>query len=191
MNRIHPSLAFALVFAVAALAVRFSPVPTNVALMGGLSLFAGCYLRGWKAWALPLGCMALSDLIGHWGRISDMGFYHPATMISVYLGYACIVALGGGLRRAGNEQENDHPLWVVSASGLGSIAFFIISNFGSWLDPQMGYENSFAGLMQCYWMALPFFRGTVMSDLFASALFFGSYQLLRGLPVLDQTYTRS
>ncbi len=113
-------------------------VPTNFALLGGLSLFCGCYLRGWQRWALPLGTLGLSDGVGHFFGTADMGFYHPATMLSVYLGFGLMTLVGTLLN--GNAQSNrrDGAIWVVGGAGLGSSLFFLISNFGSWLDPQLG-----------------------------------------------------
>jgi hypothetical protein len=35
------------------------------------------------------------------------------------------------------------------------------------------YPRTFAGLMQCYAMGLPFFRRELISDLLFSSLFFG------------------
>ena len=45
----------------------------NFAPVGALSLFAGARLRGWMAWALPLGLMAVTDpLVGGYSRSTPL-----------------------------------------------------------------------------------------------------------------------
>lgn len=59
---------------------------------------------------------------------------------------------------------------LQSKSGLivkmlsGSFLFFIMSNFGVWWQGGM-YPLTTQGLLQCYWMALPFYKNTVLSDI--------------------------
>ena len=53
---------------------------------------------------------------------------------------------------------------VVSASFI----FFIISNFGVWLSG--GYGYSFSGLLECYFLAIPFFGNTLLSTIFYTFL---------------------
>jgi predicted Fe-S protein YdhL (DUF1289 family) len=53
---------------------------------------------------------------------------------------------------------------------VGSLLFFIVSNFGVWLLGSPGvndiaYEKSFNGLIQCYVLAIPFFGNTFLSTL--------------------------
>jgi hypothetical protein len=80
--------------------------------------------------------------------------------------YAAILWLGTNLR------EKTTFLRVIGAALTSSISFFVISNFAVWAAwPQM-YPRSFAGLMTSYELAIPFFRGTVQSDLFFSIAFF-------------------
>ncbi len=191
MNRISTPVVLAFLFGLAAMAVRFSSVPTNFALIGGLSLFCGCYLRGWKAWGIPLGFMAFSDIVGHFSHVSDMGFYHPATMAGVYLGFATMILVGHALRLAESKEDQQiGALWVIGGASLGSMAFFLLSNFGSWLDPQSGYALSFSGLVECYVAGLPFHKWTIASDLFSAALFFGTYQVFRGRLVTHPASSR-
>jgi len=55
---------------------------------------------------------------------------------------------------------------------IGSLIFYLISNFGVWLMGSM-YEKSLSGLIECYLMAIPFFRNTLLSTLlFSYAAFF-------------------
>jgi hypothetical protein len=53
---------------------------------------------------------------------------------------------------------------TVATALIASACFFLLSNFGAWLDPLMQYEKSPAGLLQCYIAGLPFWRATLVSD---------------------------
>ena len=66
---------------------------------------------------------------------------------------------------------------VVLASLSGSTIFYIISNFGVWALSPM-YAKSFAGLIQCYSLALPFYGSSLIGDLLYCSLLFGAYQLV-------------
>ena len=50
----------------------------------------------------------------------------------------------------------------------GALLFFIISNFGVWLSG--GYGYSFAGLLECYFLAIPFLSNTLLSTVFYAFL---------------------
>ena len=52
---------------------------------------------------------------------------------------------------------------------IGSLFFFIVSNFGVWLLGEM-YIKNLNGLFTCYFLALPFFTNTLISTLFFSYL---------------------
>jgi hypothetical protein len=69
----------------------------------------------------------------------------------------------------------------VGAALASSVSFFLISNFAVWAAwPEM-YPRSFNGLMMSYAAGLPFFRGTVESDLFFSIAMFGTPVFLLAL----------
>ena len=51
----------------------------------------------------------------------------------------------------------------------GSLIFFMISNFGVWLVSGL-YEKNINGLIECYFMAIPFFKNTLISTLIFSYL---------------------
>jgi hypothetical protein len=49
---------------------------------------------------------------------------------------------------------------------FGALIFFIISNFGVWIQGVYGY--SVEGLIACYVLAIPFFQYTVISTIIFS-----------------------
>ncbi len=51
---------------------------------------------------------------------------------------------------------------ILFSGFASSFCFFLITNFGSWLTLDM-YEKNFAGLLQSYLLAIPFFHNTLIS----------------------------
>ena len=153
---------------IVAIASRFLPHPPNMACMGAIGLFAGCYLAGKKAYLVPLVAMLVSDVIGHAFGVSGMGFYSLVTMACVYAGVLAAVPLGRLL-------QNRVSTWSVpTAAVIVSAVFFLISNFGVWLGPW--YPSTGEGFLACFAAAVPFFGNTLAGDLLASALLFGAYE---------------
>jgi hypothetical protein len=70
---------------------------------------------------------------------------------------------------------------MVGAALASSVSFFLISNFAVWAAWPDMYARSFSGLLACYTAAIPFFRGTVESDLFFSIAIFQVPVLLHAL----------
>jgi len=162
------SLALAAAFSVLTLLIRFAPLPENFAMFGALAMFCGVFLTGTARWLLPLLVLFAADCIGHFGNVPGMGFYNIPSMVLNYVGFAAFSAVGAGW----SWWMQRRPMPAFAALALlplgilaGSAAFFAISNFGAWLDPRMGYDQTVAGLGRCYWMGLPFWRSTLTSDL--------------------------
>lgn len=155
-----------------AAATRLFPHPPNVACIGALGLFAGCYLSGKRAFFIPLAALLLSDIAGHVLGISGMGFYHPVTMLAVYAGVALSVPVGRLL-------ASRESLWIKAPAGslIASTAFFVVSNFGVWISGW--YTLSIGGLIACYVNAIPFYGYTIVGDLAFTGLLFGSYEFSR------------
>ncbi len=134
----------------------------NLAPIGALSLFAGARLRGWKAWALPLVVMAITDPL--------LGGYSAATPL-VYASLLVSVWIGTRL------QHSENPLAIGSAALAGSVQFFLLTNFG-WLGGSGMYPHTLAGVLACYTAGVPFFWRTLASDLFYSGVLFGLHAWL-------------
>ncbi|GAA5510343.1 DUF6580 family putative transport protein [Novipirellula caenicola] len=171
---------YLMILAVAA--SRFLPHPPNVACVAALGLFAGSYMSGRRAYLVPIGVMALSDIMGQMLGIPGLGFYNLAAMAMVYLGMAASVPIGRMLRNAGGTSR----LWKVPAASVAaSTVFFVVSNFGTILAGW--YPMSVAGFTACYINAIPFYGFTVAGDLCFSAVIFSAYALSQSrfrLPVL-------
>lgn len=161
---------FYVLIAVAATS-RFLPHPPNVACIGALGLFAGCYLSGRRAYLVPLAAMLVSDIVGHFLAIPGMGFYNLATMGLVYAGVLATVPIGRWMH------DHKSKLRLPAGSIAASTVFFLLSNFGVFLGGW--YEMSLGGLASCYVRALPFYGYTIAGDLLFVGLLFGAYEMSR------------
>ena len=76
-------------------------------------------------------------------------------------------------------------VWHVGGYSLvGSLLFFLVTNFGAWLASPL-YPQNAAGLSAALVAGIPFFQNTVAGTLVYSTLLFGSFALLRQrLPAL-------
>ncbi len=178
MRRNLVSTGFMLGLAVFAMAMRFAPLPPNFACFGALSLVSGLVLRGPLRWGLPLLAMFASDCIGNFFGLPRMGFYDINSFVLNYLGFAGMIGVGFLFSRWSEGRSSSVAVvGVCGSSVLASLVFFLISNFGCWLDPQLGYEASISGLMHCYYMGLPFWTPTIASDVLFGICFFSAYRI--------------
>lgn len=134
----------------------------NFAPVAAISLFSGFYFRKYFIF-IPIAIMFISDIF--------VGFYDWKLMSAVYLSFV-LIGLIGILTR-----KNKSILSIIGCSLAGSFLFFIITNFAVWIFSQW-YPHNFSGLISCYEMAIPFFRNTILGDLFYSSIIFGCYELL-------------
>jgi hypothetical protein len=134
----------------------------NFAPVGAMSLFAGARLRGWQAYLLPLVLMAITDPL--------LGGYSAATPL-VYLSFMVSVWIGTRLRKTEN------PLAIGGAAVVGSVQFFLITNF-AWLAGSNMYPHTLQGVLQCYTAGIPFFWRTLASDLVYTGVLFGLHAWL-------------
>jgi hypothetical protein len=79
---------------------------------------------------------------------------------------------------------------IASGTLLGSVLFFLITNFAVWVFTPL-YERTSAGLVQCFYMALPFFRNTLAGDIFYVAGFVGLYEAMYYLLISRRKQTES
>jgi hypothetical protein len=146
--------------------LRLFPHPWNFVPMGAVCLFGGARLRGWRAFAVPLGLMAVSDVF-LWLTRADRPF-DPF----VYASFIACVLLGQTLART------ESPWRIVLTAVGGSVLFFLVTNFGAWLQLTNLYPRSAAGLLQSYIAAVPFFRNTFLADLIYTPVLFLAHGLL-------------
>jgi hypothetical protein len=139
---------------------RLIPHPANFTPIAAIALFSGVYLNKKYFLIIPAAAMLLSDIF--------LGFH--SMMIWVYGSFAVIALLGLWLK------SHKKIGYIFGTTIVSSIIFFIITNFGVWAAGF--YEYSFNGFVECYTMAIPFFRNSAAGDLFYAAALFGIYELV-------------
>jgi hypothetical protein len=150
------------------------PVLHNFSPVGALCLFGAAYFsRTQKGMLLiPLLVLFISDLILN--NVFYAAYYDGFTWISspvVYMAHLSVMALGWFMLRT-----KVSPAGVLSASILGGLLFFLITNFNEWYGVGSLYPQNAEGLVACYTAALPFLKNTLMSNVLFSSLMFGIYE---------------
>ena len=153
-------------FTIFSIAARLLYHVPNFVPIGALALWAGAYLPKRYGIILPLAVMLASDYL--------LGFYNWRLMMVVYASFAIIVLIGWSIRKKTSASN------ILLASLAGSVVFFLTTNLAVWYFSDW-YQRSAEGLIYCYTLALPFFRNTLLGDLFYNASFFGVYQLALSL----------
>ncbi len=155
---------------------RLIPHPSNFAPMMAMGIFGGALFMK-RIWALiiPILSIWLSDFLLNnvvYGQYFDhfvwlyegwywqYGIYFLTPIISMLVFKKSISFV------------------KITGLNIGSaILFFLVSNFGVWAGGTL-YAKTWEGLIACYTMGLPFFKETILSNLFYSAILFGGYYFL-------------
>ena len=134
-------------------------------------------------YALPLLGFIVSDLIIQW--ILTAKGLETSSIRGRLVTYSLFLVLGqlGLVLKHLKLPKWENVLAGVGLTLLGSILFFLISNGMVWLKstPSDGlyfYPPTWAGLLHCYEMAIPFFRNQFLGDAVFSFAFFTAYLLL-------------
>ena len=146
---------------------RLIPHPPNFTPIIAVAIISGFLFRNlYLSFAILFISMFLADMF--------IGFYN--NILFIYLSLFLINFVFFKI----SEKINFKNLFIYGF--VGSIIFFIISNFGVWIlgTPEINnipYEKTLAGLIECYILAIPFFTNTITSTILFSysALFANSY----------------
>jgi hypothetical protein len=142
----------------------------NFAPLAAIALCAAAYFPAKYKFSVPMITLLLSDVVLniHYG----FSFLSPF-VLSHYIGFALVGCLGLLLQKRASWKT------LLPGSIAASLIFYGITNSVSWLyDP--GYAKNFAGWVQALTVGLPaygatptwmFFRNSLVSDLFFTALF--------------------
>lgn len=166
MLRIKDNSVFIYGLIILVIVSRLIPHPANFTPIAAVGLFAGAYLTRRIVWLIPFAALIVSDLL--------IGLYHVYAMLFVYLGFAANILIGRLLLMQKRSLVN-----LLAGSLMSAFIFFIFSNFGVWLTGMM-YPMTFAGLSECFIMAIPFFENTLYGTLFYVIVLFGTCETLQG-----------
>ena len=145
----------------------------NFSPLASLLLCSAAYLPRKAVLLTAVGPLVVADLIlnAHYHvPLIDTG------ILSRYFCFGLILLLGMLVRR----QHKYKVLSLLAMTIFGSCLFFLFTNTQSWLEMR-GYTKTLQGWWQAMTVGLPgypptllFFRNTVLSDLFFTALFLGT-----------------
>ena len=130
-------------------ASRFIPHPPNFTSLLALSFYIPALL-GQRYIAALLISFVLTDLV--------IGF-HTLTFFT----WGSVVIIGLTSKYFTNYAQKR-----LFGALIGSLIFFIITNFGVWTTGSYGY--SMEGLISCFTLAIPFFTYSIISTLFFSII---------------------
>ena len=137
---------------------RVVPHPDNFTPTLAIALFSGVVLPPALALTVPFLVMMASDLI--------IGLHSLIWL--VWGTFLAMVLVGIWVR------NNAGPAKLLGAALSGSVFFFFVTNLGVFLFQNM-YSKDWQGFVQCFTMALPFFRNTLSGDLFYTFTFFALF----------------
>lgn len=155
----------AFIFVVLAVALRLLPHPFHFTPIAAALLFFGAKVERKYLW-LPVALVVASDCY-------LTLFHYHLTFSWTYLAvsaawYSAMVLLGGLL------MKRESVACIAGASLAASISFFLITNAVSpWTIAGM-YPQDLQGVGLALTAGVPFFRSTVVGDLFFTAVAFGS-----------------
>ncbi len=134
---------------------RLIPHPPNFTPIIAVAIMSGYLFKNINlSFLVLLVIMLISDLF--------IGFYE--NVIFVYLSLTLITFTFHKI----STKINFKNLFFFGFAG--SLVFFIVSNFGVWALESPGahdipYEKNLKGLIECYVLAIPFFKNTLLSTL--------------------------
>jgi hypothetical protein len=146
-------VAFGLI--IIALGSRLIPHLPNFSPLAAVTLFGAVNIKNKKiAFLIPLFSIIISDLF--------IGMYS----ISIFV-YISIIAIT--IYSLYSRKMN------IKTVLINSILFFLISNFGVWI---LHYPNNIQGLIECFTLAIPFYRNSLLGDLFYSGVLYYSFKFI-------------
>lgn len=155
---------------------RLAPHDPNVTAVGAIALIAGYYFP--RRWAIvaPLIALFASDLM--------IGLYDWRVMLVVYASFVFMVLAG--------RLAHTSSTWHAKALALlgGSTIFFLTTNFAVWVLSDW-YPYTMSGLIQCYTLALPFFRNSLIGDMGYGVVLFSAVALISSASRFASSSSRS
>jgi hypothetical protein len=165
-------LAFMLVFALSRIP---GLLPPGFSAAYALAFCCGLFFRGAMGWWLPLGTLAVTDVL-----LNRFHYHEPVLngyLLVNLIAFAGIVALGRWFK--------PRMSWFKLLGGglLGALLFYLVTNTAAWLFSP-GYAKTILGWIQALTTGLPgfpptweFFRSTLLSGGLFTALFVSAAKL--------------
>ena len=150
---------------------RIIPHPWNFTPILATGIFSGFYFNQiYLSSLIVILSMFIGDLF--------LGFH--STMLFTYISLIVGVLLGLNIKKF-NYSE------ILFSGVLGSVSFFIITNFGAWATLTM-YEKNLNGLFQSYVLAIPFFHNTLISTLLYLFIIKQIFNIVKKIKIVKHSF---
>ena len=139
------------------------------------TVLGGFYFRSFfAAMLLPIAILAISNF-------ALQSHDSVAVHASVYFSMLVPLLMGRWAHAFRSEGREGWQMagWGMLCGVVPATAFFVITNFVHWASTSM-YDHTWAGLVNCYTAALPFYRAMLAGDLFYLTLLVGCFALAMG-----------
>jgi hypothetical protein len=153
--------------------------PGGFAPQIAMALFAGSVITDKKmSFLLPLLSMFVSDALYEVlymnGLTAIQGFYNG--QITNYLLFAGLTVIGFWVKK-------NNIAHIIGGSLAAATVYFIASNFLLWIGGGLGinnlpYAKNWAGLMECFAVAVPFYLKSIYATVTFSAVLFGAHYFI-------------
>jgi hypothetical protein len=137
---------------------RFIPHPPNFTSLIALSFYVPA-IFGTRYISIVVFSLILTDLI--------IGF-HSTIMFT----WGSVILIG-----LMAKYFDKSIIFRISGALTGAILFFILTNFGVWINGSYGYTLN--GFLSCYILALPFFGYSLISTFIFSSIIEGFFRLIK------------
>lgn len=151
----------------------------NFAPFGAIALFGAAHFsRKWLAVFIPVAATWISDL--YVNNVTYAAYNPEFTWFTSFSGWSYAAYLLTAIMGIFLFTKLN-----VSRVGIGAVLataiFFLVSNFGSWLDPLLAYPQTASGLKNAYVAGIPFIKGTALGNIAYSVVLFGGFVLVQKL----------
>jgi len=129
------------------------------------AIFAGRYFyRMFVAALVPVAILAISDLL--------LPAYNSWPVLFVKYSAMVMPILFGRMLLAEPRRWKSLGRWAICGIAPATL-FFVTTNLAVWAF-ESDYAKNWAGLIECYVAAVPFYRSMLVGDLFYLTVLFGS-----------------
>lgn len=138
----------------------------NLELVTTVSVIAAIVI-GWKAAVIvPMSSMAISDIF-----IGNSSIFVFTWSAFVIIGISALL-----LRKLKNRPKSQ-IIYSLGFALASSFFFFIITNFGVW--SQGWYPATWTGLIECFTMAIPFYKTMLIGNIIMVPTAVSIYQFVK------------
>ena len=153
-------------------------IAPNLEIITAVSVLAAITI-GWRAALIvPIASMMISDIfIGN-----------SSIFMFTWVSFA-VIGLGATFLRKFNKRPKSQILYSFGFAVASSFTFFLVTNFGVWL--QGWYPATISGLVNCFVMAVPFYRTMLIGNIILVPSTVMIWQLVKNLATLKNLVVNS